>query len=119
VVSCTVIFLFFSFAIPIALGLVAYGGARWPQMGPWSLGRAGYSLAALLSIASMALIFVIGVQPPNELAWRVTVGFLVLTAVIWIVFERRRFQGPPIGAMIVQRQAQIAAAEAALARSSS
>ena len=119
VVSCTVIFLFFSFAIPIALGLVAYGGARWPQMGPWSMGRAGYSLAALLSIASMALIFIIGVQPPNELAWRATVGFLVLTAVIWIVFERRRFQGPPIGAMIAQRQAQIAAAEAALERSSS
>jgi amino acid transporter len=119
VVSCTVIFLFFSFAIPIALGLVAYGGARWPQMGPWSLGRAGYSLAALLSIASMALIFVIGVQPPNELAWRVTIGFLVLTAVIWSVFERRRFQGPPIGAMIAQRQAQIAAAEAALEHSSS
>jgi len=38
--------------------------------------------------------------------------------VIWIAFERRRFQGPPIGAMIAQRQAQIAAAEAALARSS-
>ena len=118
VVSCTVIFLFFSFAIPIALGLVAYGGPRWPKMGPWSIGRAGYSLAAVLSIASMVLIFVIGVQPPNELALHTTIGFLVLTAVIWVVFERRRFQGPPIGAMIAQRQAQIAAAEAALAKSS-
>ena len=116
VVSCTVIFLFFSFAIPVALGLVAYGGPRWPRMGPWSMGRAGYSLAAVLSIASMILIFVIGVQPPNELALQATLGFLVLTAVIWFAFERRRFQGPPIGAMIAQRQAQIAAAEAALAK---
>jgi len=114
VVSCTVIFLFFSFVIPIALGLVAYGGPRWPRMGPWSLGRLGYSLAAAGSIASMALIFVIGVQPPNHLALDATVGFLVLTAVVWFAFERRRFRGPPIGAAIAQRQAQIAAAEAAL-----
>ncbi len=39
VVSCTVIFLFFSFVIPIALGLVAYGTSRkWTEdgtPGPW------------------------------------------------------------------------------------
>src|SRR6516165_9502124 len=34
VVSCTVIFLFFSFAIPIALGMMAYG-KTWTKMGPW------------------------------------------------------------------------------------
>ena len=66
VVSCTVIFLFFSFAIPIALGLFAYGGPRWPKMGPWNMGRGGYTLFALLSIASMVLIFIIGVQPPER-----------------------------------------------------
>ena len=114
VVSCTVIFLFFSFAIPIALGLLAYGGPRWRKMGPWNIGRGGYTLAALLSIASMVLIFVIGVQPPNAMARNVTIGFLVLTAVVWFAFERRRFQGPPLGDMIAKRQAQIAAAEAAL-----
>jgi amino acid transporter len=114
VVSCTVIFLFFSFAIPIALGLVAYGGPRWPKMGPWSLGRGGYTLFAVLSIASMVLIFIIGVQPPNALALGATIGFLVLTAIVWFAFENRRFQGPPLGEMIAKRQAQIAAAEAAL-----
>jgi len=116
VVSCTVIFLFFSFAIPIALGLVAYGGPRWPKMGPWNMGRAGYTLFATLSIVSMVLIFIIGVQPPNALAFDVTIGFLVLTAVVWFACERRRFQGPPLGDMIGKRQAQIAAAEAALGR---
>jgi amino acid transporter len=114
VVSCTVIFLFFSFAIPITLGLIAYGGAKWPKMGPWDIGRGGYTLFALLSIVSMVLIFYIGVQPPNALAFNVTVGFLILTAIVWFVFENRRFQGPPIGDMIAKRQAQIAAAEAAL-----
>ncbi len=116
VVSCTVIFLFFSFAIPIALGLVAYGGPRWRRMGPWNIGRGGYTLAALLSIGSMVLIFIIGVQPPNAMARNATIGFLILTAIVWFAFERRRFRGPPLGDMIAKRQAQIAAAEAALER---
>ena len=116
VVSCTVIFLFFSFSIPIALGLFAYGGPRWSKMGPWSMGRGGYTLFALLSIISMVLIFVIGVQPPNALALNATLGFLALTAIVWLAFEKRRFQGPPLGDMILKRQAQIAAAEAALDR---
>lgn len=115
VVSCTVIFLFFSFAIPIALGLIAFGGKRWPKMGPWDMGRGLYSLFALLSIAAMALIFVIGVQPPNDWALDITIGFLILTAIVWVVFENRRFQGPPIGDLIAKRQAEIAAAEAAVA----
>ena len=118
VVSCTVIFLFFSFAIPIALGLYAYGGPKWPKMGPWNIGRARFSLFAVLSIIAMVLIFVIGVQPPNALASKVTLWFLVLTAVVWFALENRRFKGPPIGDMIAKRQAQIAAAEAALEKAS-
>jgi amino acid transporter len=114
VVSCTVIFLFFSFIIPIALGLCTYGGPKWPRMGPWNMGRAGFSLSAVLSIIAMVLLFVIGVQPPNQAARWVTLGFLVLTAIVWFAFEQRRFRGPPIGAAIARRQAAIAAAEAAL-----
>jgi amino acid transporter len=114
VVSCTVIFLFLSCALPIALGLFAYGGPKWPHMGPWTLGRAGFSLFAVLSIAAMVLIFVLGIQPPNQQALSVTLGFLIVTAIIWFAFERHRFQGPPLGGMIAARQAEIAAAEAAL-----
>jgi amino acid transporter len=114
VVSCCVIFLFFSFTIPIALGLFAYGGPRWPKMGPWNIGRARYTLAAVLALIGMVLIFVIGVQPPNALARPVTLWFLVLTAVVWLALENRRFRGPPVGDMIARRQAQIAAAEAKL-----
>ena len=114
VVSCTIIFLYLSCALPIGLGLLAYGGPKWRHMGPWSLGRAGYSLFASLALIGMALIFIIGVQPPNQQALRVTLGFLMLTAIVWLAFERRRFRGPPIGRMIAARQAAIAAAEAAL-----
>lgn len=114
VVSCTVIFLFLSFCVPITLGLFAYGGPKWPKMGPWSMGRALYSLIALLSIASMGLIFYLGIQPPNDWALPITIGFLILTAVVWFVFENRRFKGPPIGEEIKRRRDQIAAAEAAV-----
>ncbi|MBI2803293.1 MAG: amino acid permease [Gammaproteobacteria bacterium] len=116
VVSCTVIFIFFSFVIPITLGLFTYGTAKWPKMGPWNMGRGLFSLFALLSIISMVIIFIIGVQPPNQLASNVTLGFLILTAVVWFGLENRRFKGPPIGDVIAKRQAEIAAAEAALSK---
>ncbi|MDL2408384.1 amino acid permease [Rhizobium calliandrae] len=114
VVSCTVIFLFFSFAIPITLGLFAWGTSKWDKMGPWNLGEMGFKLFAVLSILAMIVIFVIGIQPPNDWAGIITVGFLVLTGIVWFGFERRRFRGPPIGEEIARRKAEIAAAEAAV-----
>jgi amino acid transporter len=116
VVSCTVIFLFFSFIIPIVLGLFTYGTSKWPTMGPWNMGRFWYTVFALLSVLSMVIIFVIGIQPPNEWALYITIGFLVLTAIVWFGFEARRFQGPPKGDLIVRRQAEIVAEEEALNR---
>jgi len=82
-------------------------------MGPWDIGN-WFRLFALGSIACMILIFVIGIQPPNDKALWITVGFLVITAVVWFGFERRRFRGPPIGDEIARRQSEIRAAEAAV-----
>ena len=114
VVSCTVIFLFLSFTVPITLGVLAWGTPKWDRMGPWDMGRGIYTLFAVLSIISMILIFVIGIQPPNDWALYITVGFFILTAIVWFAFENRRFQGPPIGDMIAKRQAEIQAAEKAV-----
>ena len=114
VVSCTVIFLFLSFAVPIGLGLFTIGGPKWPAMGPWNIGMGTYKLVAVLSLISMVLMFYIGIQPPNDWALEITVGFIVLALVIWVVFENRRFEGPPIGDAIAKRKGAIAAAEAAV-----
>ena len=55
-------------AIPIALGLIAYG-RTWTRMGPWDLGGPLFRLfVAILSILSALLIFFIGIQPPNDWA---------------------------------------------------
>lgn len=114
VVSCTVIFIFLSFTVPIALGLFAHGTPKWDKMGPWDLGPGLFKLFAVLSILSMALIFYLGIQPPNDWALPITVGFLIITGIVWFAFENRRFQGPPIGDMISKRQTEIAAAERAV-----
>jgi amino acid transporter len=114
VVSCTVIFLFLSFTVPIALGLVTIGGEKWPHMGPWNLGITRFRIVAVLSILAMCLLFFLGVQPPNAYALPITVGFVVLALVIWVAFERRRFQGPPMGDVIAAREGAIRAAEEAV-----
>jgi hypothetical protein len=88
----------------------------WTKMGPWDLGGPIFKLAAVLSILSALLIFFIGVQPPNDWALWITVGFLISTAVVWVAFEQRRFKGPPIGDQIAKRQAEIAAAESAISK---
>jgi amino acid transporter len=105
VVSCTVIFLFFSFIIPITLGLMAWGTSKWDKQGPWNLGEGMFKLFAVLSIIAMVLIFVIGIQPPNDWALYITVGFLIVTGIVWFGFERSRFKGPPIGDEVAKRAA--------------
>jgi amino acid transporter len=114
VVNATLIFLFLSFTVPIALGFFAIGTAKWPKMGPWDIGIPLYRLFAVLSVLCMALIIYIAVQPPNDKVLWITLVFLVLTAIVWVVFENKRFQGPPMGEMIKKRQAEILAAEKAV-----
>jgi amino acid transporter len=114
VVNATLIFLFLSFTVPIALGFFAIGTAKWPKMGPWDMGIPLYKLFSVLSVLCMALIIYIAVQPPNDKVLGITLAFLVLTAILWVVFENKRFQGPPMGEMIKKRQAEILAAEKAV-----
>jgi amino acid transporter len=113
VVSVCVIFLFISYGMPVILGFFAWGRS-WTKMGPWDMGEGAYKLVALLVLLSMVLIFVLGIQPPNNKALPITVGFLILTGVVWFGFERRRFKGPPQGVMIQSRMQEIRAAEKAV-----
>ncbi len=112
IVSVTVIFLFFSYAMPIVAGFLAHGRS-WTRMGPWDLGGT-FKLVAMAVMAAAIFIFVIGVQPPNGNALKVTLGFLALLAIVWFAFERNRFVGPPTGADIEKRQAEISRAEQAV-----
>ncbi|MGH9362260.1 MAG: amino acid permease, partial [Thermoanaerobaculia bacterium] len=72
------IFLYLSYALPIALGFFAYG-RTWTRMGPWNLGGWYRPLAALCVVWCGALL-VIGFQPPNEKAFWTVCGAVALLA---------------------------------------
>ena len=110
-VGCAM-FLYISYALPIAAGLVAEG-KTWTEFGPFRLGVWSKPIA-VLSLIGVALIAYAGIQPPFDILINYAIGLFVLLLVIWFGFERKRFQGPPIGDMIARRQAEIRAAELAV-----
>lgn len=93
--ACT-IFLYISYVIPTSLGLFAYG-RTWTRMGPWNLGGPLYRLMAVISVLGCGIILLVGVQPPNDKNLWTIAGSLILTAVVWLAYERKRFKGPPEG----------------------
>ncbi|NBO20876.1 MAG: amino acid permease [Rhodobacteraceae bacterium] len=114
VVNSTLIFLFLSFTVPLVCGAIAFGGPKWPTPGPWAMSAVVYRLVTLLAVVAMGVIFYISIQPPNDYVLEIVVGFLVLAALLWVLVENRRFEGPPTGEKIAARKAAIAAAEAAV-----
>jgi amino acid transporter len=114
VVNSTLIFLFLSFTIPIVAGMLAYGTSKWPNPGPWAMSGGLFKLCCLLSVVGMVLIFFVAVQYPNDKVMWIVLGFILLALIFWVTVENRRFEGPPQGEKIAQRQAAIKAAEAAV-----
>jgi amino acid transporter len=112
IAAASVIFLYLSYVVPIALGLWAFG-RTWTQMGPWHLGR-WFVPIAMLSVAGGLGLIVLGMQPPNEKAGYAVAGVLPLLAIGWITWARHRFPGPPHGVRTLERRRAISAAEAAV-----
>ena len=106
------LFLYISYAMPIAAGLVAEG-KTWTEFGPFRLGIWSKPIA-ILSLIGVVLVAFAGIQPPFDILISYAVGLLILLLVIWFGFERKRFQGPPIGDVVAKRQAAILAAERAV-----
>ena len=114
VVNSTLVFLFLSFTVPLVAGMLAFGGPKWPQPGPWAMSAGVYKLVTVLSIVGMAVILFIAIAPPNERVLYVVAGFIALALILWVTVENRRFEGPPTGERIAARKAAIAAAERAV-----
>ena len=111
VAGCAV-FLYVSYVMPVAAGLFAEG-RWWKEFGPFRLDLLSRPFA-VISILGVIVLFVIGVQPPNDQLLWYAGGLAVLLIVLWFASERRRFAGPPIGAEIQRRQAQLLAEERAI-----
>ena len=107
------VFLYISYMMPIAAGLLAEGKS-WTKKGPFNLGMWSKPIAVLAIIGAAILAFV-GFQPPYQLVGYFLVALIILLVIIWFAFERNRFAGPPLTeAAVKARQAEIRAAETAL-----
>ncbi len=92
-VGCAV-FLYLSYVMPIAAGILAEG-KTWTHKGPFNLGGMS-KLIATLAVLGGGLLAFIGVQAPNEKVLYVTIAMLVVMAIFWYIFgESKRFKGPP------------------------
>jgi amino acid transporter len=97
ITAVCVIFLYVSYVVPTAIGLLAHG-RWWTAFGPWTLGK-WFRPLAVVSVAACAGLIVIGVQPPNDQAAEVVAGMVALLAVVWFGYGRRTFPGPPRGVL--------------------
>ena len=89
-----VIFLYFSYVMPLAAGFLVYG-KTWTRMGPFTLGQSLFKILAVISVLGVLGLFWIGVQPPNEKALIVTLVAVVLLLAAWGLGVRKFFRGPP------------------------
>lgn len=80
-VACAV-FLYISMVMPIAAGLLAEGGAKWKEKGPFNLGGLSKPNAVLAIIFGITLA-VSGFFPPNEKVFYFTIVFVVALFAFW------------------------------------
>jgi len=94
-VALSTLALYTSYALPIGLGLWARSSGRWRARGPWDLGRWSpwVNTTALGWVAVITVLFVL---PPNQVAGYMFLGCVGVLAVYWFAYMRRRFRGPPI-----------------------
>jgi hypothetical protein len=77
-----------------------------------------YRAMAAVSIVGCGLILAVGVQPPNDQNLWTVLSAIVLTAGVWLVFERSHFRGPPQGVLGRPLASDFAGASAGDERSS-
>ncbi len=94
-VALSTIALYASYGLPILFGLLTRRAGRGLAPGPWNLG--GKSTAVnVIAIGWIALVAILFVLPPNQLAGYTFAGCLFALAVYWRFYMRARFKGPPL-----------------------
>jgi amino acid transporter len=93
VASMSVMALYLSYAMPIALGIVARRDGRWKKMGPFSVGRAGPIVAV---VAVLWSAFVLVVSGLNFLATEILGGTLAILLAVYIFGIKSSFAGPRV-----------------------
>jgi len=93
-VALSTIALYASYGVPIALGQRARKSGLWTRRGPWDLGGASAAVNGI-ALGWIAILTVLFVLPPNELAGFTFAGLLALLALYWHFGRKADFRGPP------------------------
>jgi amino acid transporter len=93
ITSLSVIGLYVSYVIPVALVLRARLRGTWTELGPWNLGRWGGWINAG-AIAWTVFITILFVAPPNQLTGYTFAGLLVFLGIYFLVAVKGKFKGP-------------------------
>jgi len=80
-IACAV-FLYISMIMPIAAGLRAEGGPKWPTKGPFNLGRFS-KINAVIAIIFGFVLAITGFFPPNEKVLHLTMMLIVALCALW------------------------------------
>lgn len=110
------VFLFISYAMPVASGIFAEG-RTWKEKGPFQLGMLSKPFAVAAVFGALVLAYV-GMQPPNQKVVYVIVGLLAVLLAIWYgAGVRKSFVGPPVGKVSKEREQELSGLEGRLGES--
>ncbi|WP_395805538.1 amino acid permease [Archangium minus] len=94
-VALSTLALYASYALPVLVGLIARRNGTWTHRGPWDLGRFSTPVN-VVALCWCAVVMVLFILPPNELAGYTFAGALALLTVYWVAFQRHTFVGPKL-----------------------
>jgi amino acid transporter len=110
------VFLFISYAMPVAAGIFAEG-RTWTEKGPFQLGMLSKPFAIGAVIGALVLAYV-GMQPPNQKVVYVLAGLLIVLLAIWYgAGVRKSFAGPPLAGLSKERERELSGMEGQLGES--
>ncbi|MCC6999917.1 MAG: amino acid permease, partial [Deltaproteobacteria bacterium] len=90
-VALSTLTLYASYALPV---LAALRDGKLVRRGPWQLGR-WTGVVRVLAVTWVAIVTVLFVLPPNQLAGYTFAGSVAAIAVYWFAWMKPRFKGPP------------------------
>jgi hypothetical protein len=93
--ALSTIALYGSYAVPVFLAWRARRAGRFTKPGPWNLGRWS-NVINVIAVLWVAMVMVLFVLPPNQLAGYTFAGCLLALAIYWFGYMRSRFAGPPL-----------------------
>jgi amino acid transporter len=86
------VFLYISYLMPIAAGMLAEMNGSWTQKGPFSLGGLSM-LVAILAVIGCAILIFVGFQPPQEKVMYLTLVMALGLTAFWQAMEGRQGLG--------------------------